>query len=270
MKKILLLSTLALASIAQMNAQTVLTADKTWDFGNDAAWTGFAGAPAGSTLVLKDNLGIFPHASSSSLMGQIEAHSNTGGTTGLFPDNYTHIQRLKFNGGSASPGALPTSRYLVFRVPGACKIRFWSKTTSANRNVLLGNGTATLYTLALTSTTDGFIGSYDYTGGATDIYVSNDASTNIYKIEVDLPPYNTLAVNDIKNLNDSSMIFGNGNQISLRNFESNSNVNVYSMNGTLVKKTKVTSEADLQVEPGIYIVQVSSDKGSKSVKVSVK
>jgi hypothetical protein len=249
-----------------MKSQTALSADKTWDFGNDASWTGYAGAPAGSTITVVDNLGIFPHGSSTSLMGQVVANTSTPG----FSDGYTYIQRMQFNGASAASGVNPTSRYLKFLVSGACKVTVWMKASSGARSILLSDGSTVVSTFTAPDSTTGVMGTYEYSGSTAKTFtLSDDNATYIYKINVDFPPYVTLATNGAT-VKNTANIFTNGNQVYLNKISSDTKVSVYNANGGLVKSFNTKTDSNFELQAGYYIVNLQSKDGIKSEKILIK
>lgn len=51
----------------------------------------------------------------------------------------------------------------------------------------------------------------------------------------------------------------------------NANINVYNLNGSLIKSFKITSNnTQFELPNGLYIIKVKCNEGEKSKKVSVK
>jgi hypothetical protein len=69
-----------------------------------------------------------------------------------------------------------------------------------------------------------------------------------------------------------AQVFSSGNKVYISDLESkNTEVNVYSATGSLVKTAKVSADTNFEVNTkGVYIVNLKSDAGVKSVKVLVK
>lgn len=265
-KSLLLLSNILLFSAINMNAQVNLNADKIWDFGNDSFWTGYAGATAGAVVDIRDNIGVFPHSNSTSLMGQVVANNSAAG----FADGYTYIQRMQFNGSSNNSGILPTQRYLTFKAAGACNIRIWVKASAASRTAYLSDGATVLASGTTADSATGVIIEYNYAGTtAKTFYISNDASMYIYKVDVDFPPFATLSTADLKT-KETEQIFSSQNKISVRNIKSKTDFTVYNMNGALVKSKSISSDEDFEMTSGVYIVNLKTAQGKTSKKVIIK
>ena len=60
------------------------------------------------------------------------------------------------------------------------------------------------------------------------------------------------------------------NRIYVSNVKSSTQVEVYSMTGSLVKSLKTESDTNFDLKTGVYIVNAKSAEGTKSVKVIVK
>ncbi len=258
MKRTLFFSVVALVfSFINTNAQTV------WNFSN---WDVTAGYSANTVV---NNLAII-QGENITTMGQVEAN------TANFSDGFSATKRFKLNGGSYETGAtnfvMPTKRYIFFNANGNCSIKIWYKNGGGgDRTLYVTNGTSIIASNTYSNSTDGLIYTADYTGPATNIYIAGDQALNIYKIEITgSVGTTTLAVGDIKK-NMKTNAFSAGNKVYVSNVSKNTEVNVYSSTGALVKTLKTSSDLNFELNnTGIYIVNLKSDEGIKSVKVLVK
>lgn len=272
MKKTLLsLLFTMLFSATFVNAQT-----KTWDFSNTTIWPLSAGIGINEMVV--DGLGLFPIPTNTNF-GAINASSNT------FSDGFVGTNRFQMNGGGGGTAGtlLPTQRYVYFTVNGACTVKVWFKTGSntSTRTMLCTNGTTLLGSgTSNDSATGGTNGdSVIFTATISSaaasvgkIYIFGDTTANnLYKIEVTGATVNTpaLGVNNFQS--DAVNVFSNGNQINVFNVISETKVNVYNMTGALVKSFTTSTDTNFELlNSGLYIVNVNSAEGQKSVKVLVK
>lgn len=246
------------------NAQT-----KTWDFGNDTTnWPLSSGI--GSSELIVDNLGLFP----------IPTNANFGAVTEnnytFAADGFTAVKRFQLNGGG-SPAAgtyLPTQRYLYFTASGACTVKIWFRTGgSGSRNLFITDGTNLIATAGSSTSGDGIIltGSVSAAQAAAGkIYIYGDQASNLYKMTVTGATVTTLNVNDFK-AGSSVNIFCKGNQVHISNVISNTQVDVYSLTGALVKSFKTDADTSFDsLNTGIYIVNVTSAEGKKAVKIAIR
>ncbi len=67
-------------------------------------------------------------------------------------------------------------------------------------------------------------------------------------------------------------VFSSGNKIYLADLDSkNTQVNVFNANGSLVKTVKASADTNFEINnKGLYIVNLKSEAGEKSVKVLIK
>lgn len=258
MKKSLFFSFVALVfSMINTNAQTV------WNFSNWDVVTGHSENKVINNLAIIQGVGI-------TTMGQVE------GNTATFPD-FSATKRFKFNGGSYDTGVtsfvMPTKRYIYFAANGNCSIKIWYKNGgSGDRTLYVTNGTSVIASNTYSNSTDGLVYTAEYSGPATNIYIAANQALNIYKIEVtgSLGTTTLLGVNDI-NANMKTNAFSSGNKVYVSNVSKNTEVNVYSISGALVKTLKTSSDLNFELNnAGIYIVNLKSTEGIKSVKVSVR
>jgi len=245
------------------NAQT-----KTWDFGNNTTtWPVDATGVTGN--VVRDNLGIYMGITSSSNIGIVEESPK------VFPDGYSGTNRFKLNGLGYPTGpfqVMPTQRYVYFATAGNCTVKIWFRTGgSGTRTLYITNGTTVVGSLAGTDSSVGYYFQSNYVGGATNLYIYGDQSNNLYKIEVTgALGTTTLGTNDFK-IGSAVNVFSNGKQVHISNVISNTQVDVYSMTGALVKSFNTDADTSFDsLNAGLYIVNVQSGEGRKAVKVLIQ
>lgn len=272
MKKTLLIAFASALSIFSANAQTT-----TWDFSNDATtWPLSSGI--GSTPIVKAGLGLYP----------ITTNTNFGAITNssqvTFSDGYVATgNRFQTNGGGAVTAGTfhPTQRYFFIETNGPCTVKAWYKSgsSSAVRTAYVSNGNATLYGSAATSPTNTPADTAILTASiptAGTFYLYTDAAINFYKIEVTGAAVvttlasNTLATTEAANKNNT-VVFAQGKTVHITKVKENAQVEVYNMNGALVKtlSTKADTSFELQ-NKGVYIVNVKSNNTAVSQKVLIK
>lgn len=238
---------------------------KIWDFGNDTAtWPTSGGI--GTEPIVVDNLGLFPIASNTNF-GAITNNNLT------FGDGFSATQRFQMNGGGYPAGdfqPMPTQRYLFFGVSGSCTVKVWFRTGSngAMRTLYVSNGTAAVGSATTNANGNGDfpILTANYTGGATTLYIYGDLACNLYKVEVTGATVETTLSLDNVDLFTTN-VFGAGNQVYIQNVVSNTEVKVYGITGALVKSFSTVSDVNFELNKGLYIVNVKSEEGEKSVKV---
>ncbi|MFN3754679.1 T9SS type A sorting domain-containing protein [Flavobacterium sp.] len=257
----LILITVLFTSIS--NAQT-----KVWDFGNDTTtWPLSSGI--GINPMVVDNLGLYPIPTNTNF-GAVTANSST------FPDGFTSVNRFQMNGAGYPSGpfqAMPTQRYLFVDVSGACTIKVWFRPGSngAVRTMYVTNGTVAIGQES--SNTGANLDPTILTAAvpsAGRYYIYGDTACNLYKVSVVGATVNTtLSNNDFQQ--SLVNVFSNGKQISVSNVISNTQVDVYSITGALVKSFNTTSDTSFDFyTAGLYIVNVKSAEGQKSVKVAIQ
>ncbi len=265
MKKLLFTFMFAGFSAINFNAQS-----KVWNFSDAAKF------PAGaiSTTTTIEGLTFVPEGSN------ITIATNNLAT---FSDGYAPTQRVQFGGnsygGSTNPDvgetSMPTRRYLKFSVSDDASIKFWARGGGSGRSILISDATGkVLYkeTFSGSTTSDIIIGSYHYDneGTPTTLLISTGNSDNsLYKIEY--TDNSTLAANSAKS-DTKARAYSSGNKIFISGLENkNTEVNIYSLNGQLVKSLKTANDTNTEINgKGIYIVNLKSETGEKSVKVSIK
>lgn len=260
MKKLLFSLMFAGISAVTLNAQV-------WDLADTTTF------PDASIVVPTTINGLkFSGASGSSAFA-ITSNSVT------FGDNFAATKRFQFGGnsysGSSSPAVgsqtMPTKKWVEVAVPTNSVLKIWARGGGA-RNVLISDNTGTVLSstaFAGNTTADIAVISYTYAGSAPYLIISSGVGDNyIYKIEVSA---GTLAVSGFKS-GIKATAFSAGNTIHVRDLESkNTHINVYSANGTLVKTTETSTDTSFDIgAKGVYIVNVKSDAGEKSVKVMIK
>ncbi|MPS74456.1 MAG: T9SS type A sorting domain-containing protein [Chryseobacterium sp.] len=256
-KTLLLLAFSVVATVSNFKAQT------TWDF---SSWDVVSGV---TTSTVKNNLAMVPGPETVVNFGAVEAN------TANFSDGYAASKRFKLNGGgftSTGVNTTPTQRYIYFKTNGNSSITIWYKNGGGgDRTLYIGTGTAVLTSKTYSNSSDGIIYTYDYVGPARDIYIYGDQSLNLYKITATNVGTTVLGVNDVKK-NMKATAYSIGNKIHVSNLEAkNTEVNVYSATGSLVKTAKVSADTNFEVNTkGVYIVNLKSEAGVKSVKVLIQ
>jgi hypothetical protein len=270
-QKLLFLTLLLVASIATTNAQT-----KVWDFGGDPNYTSaaqialwpIAAFNAGEGLtVVKDGLSLVGD-SSGDKFGKIE---NSGGKTwdAGTADEYTAVNRFKFDGGSGAIDAMPSFSYLSFPVSGAVDVKVWfrSGSSSADRTLYISDGTTVINSFdAIVDNTDATTITANYTGTGGRIYIYDSNSFNLYKIEVTGVGADVLAVNKFNNVINTT-VKAIGNKIFVSNVDTNTEINIYSITGALVKQINTNKNTDFELKAGLWIAKIKTDKGEKSLKL---
>ncbi|WP_313101375.1 T9SS type A sorting domain-containing protein [Epilithonimonas sp.] len=254
-KSLLFLAFAVVATVENVKAQT------TWDF-SSAAWP----IVSGETAKVKNNLALVPGPETVVNFAQVESNSAT------FTDGYTATKRFKLNGGgftSTGVNTTPTQRYVYFKTNGNSSISVWYKNGgSGDRTLYIGTGTAILASKTYSNSTDAIIYTYDYVGPARDIYIYGDQSLNLYKITATNVGTTVLGVNDVKK-DMKAKVYSSGNKVYVSDLDSkNTQVSIFSANGTLIKSANVSADANFEVNSkGLYFVNLKSDAGEKSVKV---
>ncbi len=243
-----------------VNAQT-----KIWDFGNDTTtWPLSSGIPNTSPIIV-DNLGLYPLIGGQNANFAAITSNNTE-----FSDGFTATQRFQMNGAGYPTGpfqAMPTQRYLFVDVSGPCTIKVWFRPGSANaaRTIYVTDGTTIAGQATSPSNPDNAIVTATATA-AGRYYIYGDTACNLYKVEVTGATVNTtLSLDNLNKL--TTNVFGAGNQVYVQNVVSNTEVKVYGITGALVKSFNTTSDVNFELNKGLYIVNIKSEEGEKSVKV---
>lgn len=258
-KSVLLLAFSVAASFGNMKAQT------SWDF-SSSAWPVIAGE---TSSVVKNNLGLVPGPATVVNFAQVEANNAT------FSDGYSGTKRFKLNGGgytSTGSNTTPTQRYIVLKVNGNSELNIWYKNGGGgDRTLYVGTGAAVLSSKTYSNSTDALIFTYQYVGPARDLYIYGDQSLNLYKITATNVGTTVLGVNDVRK-DMKATVYTSGNKVYVSNLESkNTEVNVFNANGSLVKTMKASADTNFEISnTGMYIVNLKSEAGEKSVKVLVK
>jgi hypothetical protein len=274
--KLLFTSLLMVVLTSISSAQT-----KTWDFGNNTATWPLTASGVGTigsgTQSIIDNLGLFSNDPANSAIVNFGA---VNASSASFSDGYTAVNRFQMNGGgnTTSTGFLPmpTQRYLFFDVSGACTVNVWFKTGSAGtvRNVYVTNGTSTVGSAASNSggNADLVILTANYTGAAGRLYIycGPNEACNLFKITVTGATVNTVLANDTFEKSLTNNVFSNGKKVFVSNVTSDTQVNVYTMTGSLVKSFTTNSDTNFELNQGFYIVNVKSEEGEKSTKIVVE
>lgn len=252
--------------IAGVSAVTFNAQNKSWDFKN------FTAGVITADYTTADGLSFVRGGSDLTI-----ATNNLGS----FVDGFVPVQRLAFGGnsysGSTNPAegttAMPTRRYVKFDVPGPGVVKLWGRGGNSGRSLIISEADGKVlksHTYATNGSTDLPTIEYSYAGGAGTLLVSTGSGDNsLYKIEyIDAA---TMAVGDVKS-SVKANAFSSGNRIYVSNLESkNTNISVYNANGSLVKSLKSSSDTNFEINTkGLYIVNLKSEAGEKSVKVLIK
>ena len=260
--------------VVTLQAQT-----KVWDFGGDptytsseqiALWPVVAFNAAEGATIEKDNLFLVGD-SNGDKFGQIE---NAGGATwdSETADEYTSINRFKFNGGSAPIDFLPSYSYMYFPVSGPVDVKIWFRSGSSSdteRILYISDGTTLLNSFQAVGNSDPEIITASYTGTGGNIYIYDSNSFNLYKIEVTGEGADVLSINNIDTTINTSVKSAN-DRIYISNVTSNTEVNIYSITGALVKTVNTNTDLDFSFNSGLYFARVTTLQGQKSVKLLVQ
>lgn len=264
---------LSLTLMTMLFSSITIAQTKTWDFGNDATtWPLSAGI--GNDPMVVDNLGLYPIATNTNF-GAVNASAYT-----FVADGFSSTRRFQTNGGgSPSSGTyLPTQRYLYFNATGACTVKVWFRTGSAGaRKVYITDGTSLIASAGADATGasgDPFI----LTGAVTaaqatagKIYIYGDGAVNMYKITVTGATVNTPSLANTDFQTSQVKVYSTGSQIYLANITSKTKAEVYTITGALVNSVSTEADTNFSVPTaGVYIVNVSSAEGKKSVKLVVQ
>lgn len=272
MKKKLLYVALFLATInLTQNAQI-----KIWDFGGDASYTSAAqiamwpladfNAPEGTT-VKKDALFLVGD-SSGDKYGKIE---NAGGKTwdAGTENEYTSINRFKTEGGSNPDdnNLNPTHSYMYFPVSGPVSIKIWYRSGgSSERSLFVSDETSILNSVTKVDDTDPYTITADYNGSGENILIYTSNSYNFYKIEVTGSGASTLSTKPTQNLVKTKLITTN-NRVYVTDVANRTQINIYSVTGALVKSINTTTKTDFYLKKGLWICEIKTDKGQKTIKL---
>jgi len=244
------------------NAQT-----KTWDLGGGVApWT-IANSPYTSNVVV-DNLGLqIQGGTGTANFGATNVSAKTFPTT----PEYTSVNRFQLNGGGspATGTFLPTQRFLYFAAAGSVSVQvLFISGGSGSRTLYVTNGTTVLGSLTATDSTTPQVLTTTATVVNGYVYIYADQACNLYRVRVTGPlGTTTLGTNDFK-VGSTVDVFSNGKKVNISNVISSTQVDVYTMTGALVKSFKTDADTSFDsLNSGLYIVNVQSEEGRKSVKV---
>jgi len=236
-----------------------------WDFGNDTA--NFPIAAGFTDTKVIDGLTF---VGGGSLFATVQANGDETWPAGP-GEGYTSVNRLRGEGDSAVGGdGLPTRRYMEFPVNGPVAIKLWYRFS----------GTGTPRSIEVTDATGVTIMRFDnpgdtnrryieanYTGGAGNILVfMKDGAVNFYKLEISTM---LLGTDDFKSP-VSTNLKSIGNRIYVSNVTTNTEINIYSITGALVKSFKTNEDTDFSFKTGLWIATAKTDEGQKVVKLLVQ
>jgi len=246
--------------------------DRTWEIGTtsaswpiDLAQLAATSDPDPPNTYEIDGLTVF---AGSSAFGGMRASSLSSGT---FSDAFVPDQEWTSNGSSSGTVALPARRYFKFPVSGPSTIKVWfasnSTSIAAVRSCQIGDGVNSLGTLGSTWRQDPQIITAVYNGGGDgNIYVSSDQSILYYKISV---VDGVLGVNDFKSPVTTNLKSYDG-RIYISNVTTNTEINIYSITGALVKSFKTNTDTDFGFKTGLWIATAKTEEGQKVVKLVVQ
>jgi len=301
MKKKLLLLILPMLFLAlSINAQT-----KVWDFGANAMGAGFTdmitvanqttcalftqpATPYGTTpvstqaltasatfgtLIINTFAGDRWRSDNTALVLYDTALNNTIGGTAVIPvfTGATTSGRLAFNGtGSA------IRRFFTFTLAAGQTVTIcWKSnlTAAGNFTVTPASGSSLPSTLAYSATTaTSEMRTSKLTADVAGDYTIGDYTGKMetYRIyDTDVTAGINLSAEGFEK--DASLdVFSIKNQVYVSNIKSDTQINVYSITGSLIKSVKATGNTNFDLTKGIYIVNAKSVDGEKSVKVIVQ
>ena len=105
----------------------------------------------------------------------------------------------------------------------------------------------------------------------TDVILAGAVGdSRVWRIEVTKVTPSSL--NTINANKSEANIFSSGKTVYVKNLTfKNANINIYNLNGSLIKSFKITSNnTQFELPNGLYIIKVKCNEGEKSKKVSVK
>lgn len=254
----LLLTTVLFTSA--MNAQT------TFDFG---AWPD---SPGYYDNIVVSNLGITGPPAPVSPATATPIGINESVTAVNFT-GFTGTKRFKMGGNSVVTGNLP-SRYFVYVAAsgaGNIKVFFKGGNSSTTRTITVSDGTNIIGTAASVNGASTILdANYSSVNGGI-LYIYNDLPCNLYGIRITGTVGTTTLGNDNFQPVSSLNIVAANKQVNITNVISSTEVNVYNMTGALVKTLKIDADTTFDLpNSGLYVVNVKSAEGEKSVKVAIK
>lgn len=300
-KTLLLLIFPMLFSASYVDAQI-----KVWDFGADPLGTGFTNmiTVANQTTCALFASGSLTYGTAANSVQTVTASHAFGELTinTLAGDRWrsdntdlvlydTQLNNT-FNTVGVTPvftGAVKSGR-LAFNGTGNATRRYYTIALTAGQTVtiywksnLIAAGTLTVTppsgsSVATTSAYPAVSGTPDFktTKITADIagnytigdYAGKMETYRIYLADVNAGIY-SLANNNFEG-GASLDVFSVKNQVYVTNIVSDTQVNVYSLTGALVKSITTSNDINFDLNSGFYIVNLKSAEGQKSVKVMVK
>lgn len=264
MRKTLLLSAFAFIVILGINAQTV------WNFSTSPF--GAAGAAGGSAVI--DFTKNYVTADSLLVIGTNGTVNWTGLTTNAKTiDGTAYSYRLQTGGGGSptSPSLIPTTRYLLFTVTGACTIKVGaisSSSTATRTLIVVNDDMSKIDSVTNISGTSAATYTYNYTGKAGKVYLYSRASginyyylsvTNVVKTSQPFVPVTT----GLSSTLTEKVITFNGSEVLN---PKGLNIAMYNMLGKRVIISN-TNIATGNLQKGIYVVRVNGT--NESLKISI-
>lgn len=243
---------------------------KIWDLGGGVApWTTTSSPYTTNTII--DNLGLqIQGGTGQANFGATNASVKTFTTT----PPYTSVNRWQLNGGGSAPAGtfMPTQRFLYFEAAGSISVEIcFVGGGSGNRTMYVTDGTNVLGSLTTPDSATNQVLVTPATVVNGKVYIYGDQSCNLYRIKVTGPLGTTTLSTDNFQSELAVNVFATNNQISITNITSSTQVDVYNLNGALVKSIKTDADTNFDLlNAGVYIVNVKSSEGEKSVKVLLK
>lgn len=253
MKKTLLLVTTFMVASMGLSAQTV------WNFSNSPF--GAVGA-AGGTAVIDFTKS---YTTSDGLTIATDGTSNWTGlsTNSKTIDGIAYTYRLQSAGGGSAvaPSKIPVTRYLSLNVSGPSTINFGmiSSSSSATRTLIIVNADQSVVdSIVNISGSTAATYSYNYTGGASKLYMYSRASgINFYYLSAT----NVVTTTSVDAVFATKGISFNGSQIS------NSNalkLSVYDVAGKRML-TASTNVSTASLNKGVYLVKAEGVDGTLKI-----
>ncbi len=279
------------------NAQT-----KVWDFGANPMGTGFTDmitVANQTTCTLFTTGSLTGGADASHQVAALTASAtfgelliNTFAGDRWRSDNASLVlYDSQLNNNAITPvftGATNSGR-LAFNGTGSAVRRYYSITLAANETatfyyksnvIAAGNWTVTVpagSSVAATAAIPAVTNVYDMrtlkiTADIAGVYTIGEYVNKPEMYRIYLGDVNAGINLSNKNFEgDASLdIFSIKNLVHITNINSNTQIDVYSMTGALVKSVQAVSNTSFELNAGFYIVKAKSAAGEKTVKVSVK
>ena len=255
MKKLLLIMLPMLFATTLSFAQ-----DRDWQIGTtSASWPADLSMANDETIII-DGLTV---AAVSNSFGPMRPSTSLSGP---FSDGYTPENEWPGNG-SSQGNETPARRFFSFPVTGPSTIKVYFRVNgTGGRTCFVSDGTTVLGSATSEDSSEPILLTATYDGAGGTIYVYSSASINYHRISV---VDGILGVNDIQSA-VSTNVRAIGNRIYVSDVKLDTEINIYSMTGALVKSLKTSTNTDFSFKSGLYIATVKTAEGQKSVKLLTK